>query len=114
MKKMTDKEITNKIITNRTIIRTTKDLDEKRRLIEENHELMKMNGYEDIVTICDQALSAADDHKKALNLQLDIFDFAKEAADLIHHNPNIDKDIKNLLEDIMATAKRNGWQNKWE
>jgi hypothetical protein len=39
-KKMTDKEITNKIITNRTIIRTTKDLDEKRRLIEENHELM--------------------------------------------------------------------------
>ncbi len=74
----------------------------------------KMNGYEDIVTICDQALSAADDHQKALNLKLDIIGFASEAADLIHHNPNIDKEIKNLLEDIMATAKRNGWQNKWE
>lgn len=74
----------------------------------------KMSGYEDIVTICDQALSAADDHQKALNLNLDIIEFARQAADLIHHNPGIDKEVKNLLEDIMATAKRNGWQNKWE
>ena len=74
----------------------------------------KMNGYEDIVTICDQALSAADDHQKALNLNLDIIDFASEAADLIDHNPNIDREVKDLLENIMATARRNGWQNKWE
>ena len=39
-KKMTYKEISDKVMANRTIIRTTKDLDEKRRLIEENHELM--------------------------------------------------------------------------
>lgn len=74
----------------------------------------KMNGYEDIVTICNQALSAAEDHQKAQNLKFDIIDFAKEAADLIHHDPNIDADIKNLLKNIMATAERYGWQNKWE
>lgn len=74
----------------------------------------KMNGYEDIVTICDQALSAADDHQKALNLKLDIIEFASEAADLIHHNPGIYKEVKDLLENIMATARRYGWQNKWE
>lgn len=68
----------------------------------------KMNGYEDIVTICNQALSAAEDHQKALNLKLDIIDFAKEAADMIHHNPNIDADIKSLLKSIMATAERYG------
>lgn len=37
---MTYEEMSKKVIANRTIIRTTTDLDEKRRLIEENHELM--------------------------------------------------------------------------
>lgn len=40
VKKMTYKELTNKVIENNTIIRSTKDLDLKRKLIAENHEMM--------------------------------------------------------------------------
>ena len=40
VKKMTYKELTNKVIENNTIIRSTKDLDLKRKLIVENHEMM--------------------------------------------------------------------------
>lgn len=39
VKKMTYKELTNKVIENNTIIRSTKDLDLKRKLIVENHEM---------------------------------------------------------------------------
>lgn len=34
------RELSNKIIKNRVIIRTTKNMDTKRRLIAENHDIM--------------------------------------------------------------------------
>ncbi len=37
---MTYKQLEQKVIANRAILRTTKDLDLKRRLIAENHSLM--------------------------------------------------------------------------
>ena len=39
-KRMTYKELEQRVIANRATIRTTKDLDLKRRLIAENHSLM--------------------------------------------------------------------------
>ena len=40
LKKMTYKELETKVIENRRILRAAKILDEKRRLIAENHEMM--------------------------------------------------------------------------
>lgn len=40
LKKMTYKELETKVIENRRILRAAKSLDEKRRLIAENHEMM--------------------------------------------------------------------------
>ena len=40
MKNMSYKELEQKVIENRKILRTTTDLELKRRLIAENHELM--------------------------------------------------------------------------
>lgn len=40
LRKMTYKELENRVIANRKVLRTTKSLEEKRRLIAENHDLM--------------------------------------------------------------------------
>lgn len=40
LKKMTYKELETKVVENRRILRAAKSLDEKRRLIAENHEMM--------------------------------------------------------------------------
>lgn len=40
VQKMTHKELTEKIIENRVTLRITKNAEEKRRLIAENHEMM--------------------------------------------------------------------------
>ena len=40
LKKMTYKELETKVIENRRILRTAKSMDEKRRLIAENHDMM--------------------------------------------------------------------------
>ena len=39
-RKMTNKELENRVIENRKVLRTTKSLEEKRRLIAENHDMM--------------------------------------------------------------------------
>lgn len=41
LKKMKYRELEEKLIANRVILRKTKDLEEKRRIIKEDHELMQ-------------------------------------------------------------------------
>ena len=78
----------------------------------------KMSGYEEIVEICDQALSAADDHTKAISITADLCGLASKAAQAVHQAQRtgiLDHyEAMNILKSVMAVAERHGWSDRWE
>lgn len=74
--------------------------------------------YEQLVDICNQALSAADDHTKAISLNAEFASLGSRSADILHHYKSQNKlnevEVLQLLRDIRSIASRYGFVDKWE
>ena len=73
-----------------------------------------MSRYEDLVEICNQALTTAEDHDKCVRLTSNIMILAGKAAELKHKGEYRDADkVKDFLYELIDTAKRFGFQNPY-
>lgn len=102
--------------------------DGKQRAYQNNYSWYQQTGepsydraarrYEQLVDICNQALSAADDHTKAIALNAELVSLGSRSADILHYyksqNKLNDGEILQLLRDIRAIASHHGFSDKWE
>ena len=71
--------------------------------------------YDDLVEICNQALSVADIKDKHQRLQNNIMILAERAAKIKYNREFTDQElIKDFLYDFVDVAKRFGYDNKYE
>lgn len=82
----------------------------------ETKYMTRATAYEELVDICNQALSTVDDHQKNVHITADLIRCAGKAADLIHHwNEDLDHtQAKNFLYEFITVAKMYGFDNRWE
>ena len=77
-----------------------------------------MRAYEkadEIVQVCNQALSAADDHQMNGTYRFHIAQWGSEAVSLLHHKAVTDPDAEQLLRNIKAVALMYGLTtDPWE
>ena len=71
--------------------------------------------YDDLVEICNQALSVADIKDKHQRLQSNIMILAERAAKIKYNREFSDQElVKDFLYDFVDMAKRFGYDNKYE
>ena len=71
--------------------------------------------YDDLVEICNQALTIADTKDKYQRLQSNIMILAERAAKIKYNREFTDQElIKDFLYDFVDVAKRFGYDNKYE
>ena len=101
--------------------------DGKQRAYENNERWYQQSGeasyaraarrYEDLVDICNQALSSADDHTKCISLSADLITLGNKAADLNHKrntNQKVDThELWELVKRVLSIARLHGFDDKW-
>lgn len=73
----------------------------------------RMKAHEDVVELCDLALSTIDDHNAIVHIKTTTISLASDAEKLLHYKPFISEDVKGILKELIATAKMYGFQSKW-
>ena len=73
-----------------------------------------MNRYEDLVEICNQALTTAEDHDKCVRMSSQFMILAGKAAELKHKGDYRDADkVKDFLHELVGAAERFGFLNPY-
>ncbi len=67
--------------------------------------------YEELVEICDQALSTAEDHTTAVHLRVSLCSLASRADKALHHAD--EAETKQIMKDILAIAEDHGYKSPW-
>lgn len=99
--------------------------DGKQKAAQNNYQWFQQSGddkyyraykrYDDLVEICNQALTVAEDRDKANRLKADFMVLARKAADMRHKGDfNDPAAMKDLLYEIVDVAKMFGFSNMWE
>lgn len=99
--------------------------DGKERAAQNNYQWFQQSGddryyraykrYDDLVEICNQALSVADIKDKYQRLQSNIMILAERAAKIKYNREFTDQElIKDFMYDFVDMAKRFGYDNKYE
>lgn len=77
--------------------------------------LTRMQGYEDIVEICDLALGAIDDHNAIGHITATLICCARDADNWLHDHRNAgpDADVVEILREIVREGKMHGYSSPW-
>ena len=99
--------------------------DGKQKAAQNNYQWFQQSGddkyyraykrYDDLVEICNQALTVAEDRDKANRLTADFMVLARKAADMRHHGEyNNPAAMNDFLYELVDVAKCFGFSNMWE
>lgn len=75
--------------------------------------LTNAKGYEEIVDICDMALSSADDHSKALTCSMNLIELGR-LADRVIMNGWQKTFVEALVKTAKDYAKKNGYNSPYD
>ena len=77
--------------------------------------MSRMRSYEDMVDICDLALSKVDDHNAAGHMKADIIWLAQKADSIINRNGYDDlENVRSLLKETKSIGMKYGSFSRWD
>lgn len=100
-------------------------IEKKQKIVDKNYQNYQETGErryernyqqaEDEIEIANMALSAADDHMKAISYKVELIQFAAEADSLIHAPIGTMGKVAymKLAKNLIAAAKLAGYESRW-